>query len=397
MAEYVFKLPDLGEGTVEAEIIEWRVKPGEQVREGQVIADVMSDKANIEMPAPVSGTVLRVTGGPGEVLPVGAELAAFETSAEAPTPTPGPYPEARAEPQAPASAPPEPPAASQPSARRVLASPAIRRRAKEAGVDLASITGTGPRGRILQEDLDARLAEPAAATQASEFSEHAVTGMRRVIARRMSQSSRDIPHFSYVEEVDVTELELLRQHLNDKPQAERLTPLPFIALALLRALEAFPEFNATFDADSERIRRYRSVHLGIATHTPDGLKVPVVRQAERRDLADLGNAIQRAAQGARENSLRPQELTGSTITLTSLGALGGISSTPIINAPEVAIIGVNRAAQRPVVFQGQVAVRRMMNLSSSFDHRFVDGHDAARFIARIKTHLEHPATLFMPV
>ncbi len=471
MSEYVFKLPDLGEGTVEAEIVEWHVKPGDVVREGDVICDVMTDKANVEVPAPVDGKVLRTTGEPGDVVAVGSELIALETagkaaarprapdrqpdadtrSGEAPAakgaaakgaaakraaakkvaaeqaPAADEAPAAEQAPaadkapaaeQAPAAdkAPaaavvatatePTPPAGAEASGDRgkVIASPAIRRRAKEAGIDLAGVPGSGPRGRILRRDLEAALTGAAAPQgtagpvggerAASEFEETKVIGVRRVIAERMSQSKREIPHFAYVEEVDVSELEALRRHLNDAHQ-RRLTVLPFIGVALIRALADVPQCNARYDGERGMLQTFRPVHLGIATQTPDGLKVPVVRDAQRLSLWRLAAEIARVAEGAREGKAGRGELSGSTITITSLGRMGGVVTTPVINHPEVSIIGVNKAVERPVVIDGQVRVRTVMNLSSSFDHRFVDGFDAAAMIQRVKALLEHPATLFL--
>ena len=448
MSEFVFKLPDLGEGAVEAEIVAWHVRPGDVVAEDDIVADIMTDKANVEVPAPVSGTVLRIHGEPGDKVAVGAELIAFDAVAtgERVVPTQprqvdvpavaAQAPKADLMPAAPPLASPQPaetpkrpperladvhplPTTAAPPARRpakVIASPAVRRRAAEAGIDLAQVPPSGPRGRTLQRDVDAWLAEastaPSGATRAGtahggDTAPHATThdagveeiriiGVRRVIAERMAASKRDIPHFAYVEEVDDTELERLRRHLNEtEATATRLTLLPFVALALIDALRTFPQCNAHFDADAGVLRRFRSVQLGVATHTADGLKVPVVRDAERHDLAGLAAAIQAAAAGARGESAERPPLSGSTVTITSLGALGGIASTPVINAPEVAIVGVNKATQRPAVVDGAVVARTMMNLSSSFDHRAVDGMDAARLIRHVKGQLEHPATLFM--
>ena len=303
-----------------------------------------------------------------------------------------------------------------PAGGRVATSPAIRRRAHEAGVDLRHIAGSGPSGRIVAKDLEAYIArraqptplrpapkavpsartpEARGATAATE--EIKVIGLRRLIAQRMSEAKRNIPHFSYVEELDITELESLRRHLNGRlpAGAAALTYLPFLALALVRTLRDFPQCNAHYDAERGVIVRYAAVHLGVATQTPDGLKVPVVRDAQARTLFDLAAEMRRVAEAARTNKATREELTGSTITITSLGKLGGIASTPIINAPEVAIIGVNRAVERPVVFEGAIAIRRTMNLSCSFDHRFVDGYDAAAMIQALKERLEHPATIFI--
>ena len=297
---------------------------------------------------------------------------------------------------------------------RVATSPAIRRRAHEAGIDLTQVSGSGPNGRIVRQDLDAYVArrsqlqpvqlkpadKPAAARPRlarGGTEEIKVIGLRRLIAQRMSDSKRNIPHFAYVEEIDVTELEALRRHLNGKlePGAAALTYLPFLVLGLVRVLEAFPQCNALYDTERAVIVRHASVHVGVATQTAEGLKVPVVRDAQSRSLWDLAAEMRRVTEAARTNKATREELTGSTITITSLGKLGGIASTPIINAPEVAIIGVNRAYERPVVLDGAIAVRRMMNLSSSFDHRFVDGYDAAAMIQALKELLEHPAAIFI--
>jgi 2-oxoisovalerate dehydrogenase E2 component (dihydrolipoyl transacylase) len=293
-----------------------------------------------------------------------------------------------------------------------MASPATRRRAREAGIDLAQVAGSGPSGRITRQDFEAALGGSVApqATAASASAgvpslaprtgteEIKVIGVRRVIANRMTEAKRNIPHFAYVEEVDVTELESLRQHLNGRlpAGAGSLTYLPFIAAALVRVLEEFPQCNAHYDTERNVLVRYHGVHLGVATQTPDGLKVPVVRHAEARTLWDLSAEIRRVSEAARTGKAAREELTGSTITLTSLGKLGGVVSTPIINAPEMAVIGVNKAIDRPMVVAGAVTVRRMMNLSSSFDHRFVDGYDAAAMIQSLKDLLEHPATIFIP-
>lgn len=404
MSEHVFKLPDLGEGMVEAEIVEWMVQPGDRVREGDPIACIMTDKANVEMPSPVDGLVLRISGQAGETVAVGAELAAFEIAGSGPAAEAGEAPAG----QPPSPAAPPPSAAASPSqeappAKKILTSPAIRRRAKECGLELAQVPGSGPGGRILASDLDAylnRQARPvpeAADKQADEAEEIKPAGVRRAIARRMAQSKREIPHFTYVEEVDVTELQALRQHLREQRRQEPpMSLLPFICRGLILALADFPQCNATYDAQADLLRRHRAVHLGLAVHTKEGLKAPVLRDAQRLEFRALAAAIAGAAQGARDNRLPPEELKGSTITISSLGKLGGIVSTPILNYPEVAIVGVNRAVQRPAVRAGQVAIRSLMNLSSSFDHRFVDGQDAAAMIQRLKALLEHPATLFMP-
>jgi 2-oxoisovalerate dehydrogenase E2 component (dihydrolipoyl transacylase) len=536
VSRYVFKLPDLGEGTVSAEIVAWHVKPGDVVAEEAVIVEVMTDKASVEVPAPVSGRVLATSGAPGDVVAVGAELIVFETdvdAASAPASAPGAaasaastaattaasgasasrasggaqpadgtsasqgsggaqpaagaasrgsggaqsaggafastarggaqpggaqagqastagQPAARAGGAAPSAGGGQTAAlsagqgtisgssASQPAARagsassafatgaarersgngsanghahagRVATSPAIRRRAHEAGVDLTQLAGSGPNGRILREDFEAFVSSrsgpklvrsrPAELRSSNEpeTEEIKVIGIRRVIAQRMSDAKRNIPHFAYVEEIDVTELESLRRHLNSKLEkgSPSLTYLPFIVSALVRVLREFPQCNALYDSERNVIVRHRSVHMGVATQTPDGLKVPVVRDAQSLGLWDLAAEMRRVTEAARTNKATRDELSGSTITVTSLGKLGGIASTPIINAPEVSIIGINRAVERPMVYNGAITIRRMMNLSSSFDHRFVDGFDAAAMIQALKERIENPATIFI--
>ena len=401
MSRYVFKMPDLGEGTVSAEVVEWKVKVGDSVTEDQIIAEVMTDKAAVEIPAPVSGRVVAITGQPGDMVAVGAELIAFETAdgaAKVPVvaAATSPAPAAHVAPAVAASA--------VTPATRVMASPATRRKAHVAGIDLASVSGSGPGGRISAQDLEAlingsgdTLIRPALRAAREGIEEIKIIGVRRVIAQRMSEAKRNIPHFAYVEEVDVTELEALRQYLNARLEkgAPSLTYLPFLVTALARVLVQFPQCNAVHDAERNLIIRHRAVHVGVATQTPDGLKVPVLRNAEALSLAELALEIRRLSEAARNNKSTREELTGSTITVTSLGRLGGIASTPVINAPEVAIIGVNKAVERPVVMNGAITVRRIMNLSSSFDHRFVDGFDAAAMIQALKERLEHPATIFI--
>jgi 2-oxoisovalerate dehydrogenase E2 component (dihydrolipoyl transacylase) len=400
MSEYIFKLPDLGEGTVESEIGEWLIKVGDLVREEDIVGTVMTDKAAVEVSSPVTGTVVKLAGEPGDVVAVGAPLVIFDTDGDAPAappPEPAAAPEATAEKPAPAETPAEDPA------KRVITSPAIRRRAKEAGIDLSLVPGTGPGGRIQRRDFDGYLrsrasgaAVAAPVMPSTRVKEIKIIGVRRIIAERMQSAKLEIPHFAYVEEIDITELEALRQHLNSKRAAEdRLTILPFLGLALIKALRDFPQCNVTHDKDRNLLLQHEAVHLGVATQTPDGLKVPVLRHAETLPLDGLAAEIRRIAEAARSNKATRSELSGSTITITSLGKLGGIVSTPVINAPEVAIIGVNRAVERPMVIDGQVELRLMMNLSSSFDHRFVDGYDAAAMIQRIRELLEHPATIFI--
>ncbi|HWG71126.1 MAG TPA: dihydrolipoamide acetyltransferase family protein [Steroidobacteraceae bacterium] len=412
MTQYVFKMPDLGEGTVDAEIVAWHIQPGDDVNEDQLIVEVMTDKAAVEVPAPVSGRVVSITGAPGDKVAVGSPLIVFELGASTPASAipamSSPELARGAEAQsAPTSAlPPATPSAAAlvPGRQgRVMASPANRRRAREAGIDLSAVVGSGPGGRILRDDVTAATQRPGASSPrgrevAAETSEIKVIGLRRLIAERMSEAKRNIPHFSYVEEVDVTELESLRQHLNAsrKGDAASMSYLPLVVMALTRVLESFPQCNVLYDAARGVLVRHRAVHVGIATQTPDGLKVPVLRNAESLSLWEVAAEIRRLAERARSNKASRDELTGSTITVTSLGKLGGIASTPIINAPEVAIIGLNKAVLRPVVLQDAVVVRRIMNLSSSFDHRFVDGYDAAAMIQALKELLEHPAMIFVP-
>lgn len=415
MSEYVFKLPDLGEGLVEAEIAEWMVKVGDFVEEESPIGAMLTDKAAVELSAPVSGRVVRLGGEVGETIAVGSPMIVFETdeAGEAPqagsgeqTEAPSASPESGSGSQAQKAAARREPEQKQDTNDKVLTSPSVRRRAREADIDLALVSGSGPRGRILRADLESYLAAPSpdGGKQTgrreikTEINEIKVIGMRRIIAERMSEANREIPHFAYVEEIDITALESLRHHLNSKKTdgEEKLTLLPFIGLALTRVLKQFPQCNALYDGERNVISQYTAVHLGIATQTSDGLKVPVVKNSESLSLEALAAEIRRVSAAAREKTAKRDELMGSTITITSLGKLGGIVSTPVINLPEVAIIGVNKAVDRPVVADGAVVVRRMMNLSSSFDHRFVDGYDAAMMIQALKDLLEQPATIFMP-
>ena len=413
MSQFTFKMPDLGEGTVDAEIVAWHTKPGDTVSEDQLIVEVMTDKAAVEVPAPVSGRVVSVTGAPGDKVAVGSPLIVFELSESARPPEAAAAPAASAvapavKTAAPTAAPavkaaaPTPASVAKPAAPaarqgRVMTSPANRRRASEAGIDLTTVAGSGPGGRIMRADLQTA-APPPPRAEAADTTEIKVIGLRRLIAERMSEAKRNIPHFAYVEEVDVTELESLRMHLNTSrsKDAGSLSYLPLVVMALTRVIESFPQCNVLYDAARGVLIRHRAVHVGIATQTPDGLKVPVVRNAQALGLWEVAAEIRRLAERARTNKATREELVGSTITVTSLGKLGGIASTPIINAPEVAIIGLNKAVERPVVYQGAIAVRRIMNLSSSFDHRFVDGYDAAAMIQALKERLEHPATIFIP-
>ena len=432
MGRYVVKLPDIGEGTTEAEIVAWHVKPGEEIREDDPLVDVMTDKATVELPAPVGGTVVALNGKIGEKRPVGSELVVLEVAGE------GNVTEATAagakrlaSPLTPALSPPAgrgsetraPPSVPSPRARgegqgegqvpvpppprrpgdKPLASPAVRRRAWDAGIELRFVPGTGLAGRITQQDLDAYIVGGGAAAptvpglaRRDGVEEVPVIGLRRAIAEHLQQSKRHIPHFSYVEEVDVTALEELRGQLNAAyPEREHLTLLPFLMRAIVAAVVEHPEVNARYDDEAGVLHRHRGVHIGVATQTEGGLMVPVVHHAEALDLWQSAAELRRLAEAARGGKATRDELTGSTISLTSLGALGGIAATPVINYPEVAIVGVNRIAERPVVRAGQIVVRRMMNLSSSFDHRIVDGWTAASFIQRVKQLLEQPALLFI--
>jgi 2-oxoisovalerate dehydrogenase E2 component (dihydrolipoyl transacylase) len=406
MSEHIFKLPDLGEGTVESEIGEWFIKVGEFVEEETVVGTMMTDKAAVELASPVSGTVIKLAGEPGDIVAVGAALVVFETEKGSNRISETKSDENRSDPISEA-APDEnrfDPILADAGRARVVTSPAVRRRAKEANIDLNLVPGTGPGGRIQRKDFDNYLKSKATGAPITSTSapstavkEIKIIGLRRIIAERMTRSKQEIPHFAYIEEIDITELEALRKHLNSKKDdpAQRLTLLPFLGLALIQALREFPQCNSTYDKERNVLLQHEAVHLGVATQTPDGLKVPVVKHAEVKSIDSLAAEIRRVTQAARDNSAKKSELTGGTITITSLGKLGGIASTPVINLPEVGIIGVNRAVERPMVFNGQIAVRLMMNLSSSFDHRFVDGYDAAAMIQRIKEMLEHPATIFL--
>ena len=406
MSEYTFKLPDLGEGLVEAEIAEWMVEVGDLVQEEDPVAAMLTDKAAVELSAPVSGRILRLAGELGDMITVGSPLIVFETqeSEVVASDSDSTVPATHQEPADTSKASVTAKTSSQASTNKVLTSPSIRLQAREAGIDLSLIRGSGPRGRILKSDLETQIVGGRSHTpttdgqkpSADEVTQSRVVGLRRIIAERMSEANREIPHFAYVEEIDITELESLRQLLNARKShsEDKLTLLPFIGLALARVLKSFPQCNALYDREQNVIARHQAVHLGIATQTPDGLKVPVVRHSESRTLDDLASEIRRVSTAARENTAKREELMGSTITITSLGRHGGIVTTPVINLPEVAIIGVNKAVERPVVIDSQIVIRRMMNLSSSFDHRFVDGYDAAMMIQELKDMLEHPASIF---
>ncbi len=470
------RMPDVGEGVAEAEIVEWHVKVGDPVREDEVVAAVMTDKATVEIPTPVAGSVIALGGAVGDVLAVGAELIRIDAPGLPDSP-PSPPPKGIAKsaaaggardarpPEAPAAAlgpaadeqpaadlekpsrppkaiadgarqslPPDAPGAAsdrlsaaepekpkpphrpvslptppargalRPTGERPLASPAVRLRAREAGVDLRFVHGTGPAGRITHDDLDAFIAHPTEAPAKNlgrqpNMAVEAVkiVGMRRRIAQNMAESSRRVAHFSYVEEVDATALEELRAALNARATEDRprLTVLPFLMLAIVKAVVDLPEINAHFDDDNDLLTTYGAVHLGIATQTPVGLTVPVVRHAETLGLFEAASEMRRVSEAARGGTAQREELSGSTITLTSLGALGGIASTPIVNRPEVAIVGVNRIVVKPVWRDGGFVPRKTMNLSSSFDHRVIDGYGAASFIQRVRALIEAPASLFI--
>jgi 2-oxoisovalerate dehydrogenase E2 component (dihydrolipoyl transacylase) len=433
MGEHVIKLPDVGEGVAEAELVEWHVKIGDLVREDAVIAAVMTDKATVEIPSPVDGEIIWLGAEIGETVAVGspivrikiagdgpaetvAEAAPVEPKSEARQPAPAaveaaPAPAKKAEP---AAKPPLPAAALKPVPRattlglprpegeRPLASPAVRLRAKEAGIDLRQIPGTGPAGRVTHEDLDGFAARgaavPVAGLQAkSGVEEIKVIGLRRRIAEKMALAKSRIPHITYVEEVDVTALEELRAKLNatKKPDRPKLTLLPFLMRALVKAVAEQPQLNAVYDDDAGIIHRHAGVHIGMAAQTPGGLMVPVVKHAEARDLWDCAVEVNRLAEAAKAGTATREELTGSTITITSLGAMGGVATTPVINYPEVAIVGVNKIMIRPMWDGSQFVPRKMMNLSSSFDHRVIDGWDAAVFVQRLKALLEAPAMIFV--
>jgi 2-oxoisovalerate dehydrogenase E2 component (dihydrolipoyl transacylase) len=488
MGTHVIKMPDIGEGIAQVELVEWFVKVGDSVTEDQVVADVMTDKATVEIPSPVSGTVISLGGAPGDVLAVGSDLIRIAVTGEAEsqaveerhTDTPsdtlpaqasgvggeadtlrgralcaeepaGAAQDCEADTVAPASianngtpptevtaptaaqtapAPiavrsdqarqPEPAAAAalgtdQAQAEhpgkgndqgngRALAAPAVRKRAADLGIDLHSLNGSGPDGQILHADLDTRLQAPGvtrpgatSARGSSSEQQIPVIGLRRKIAERMQDAKRRVAHFSYVEEIDVTAVEALRVELNQRwgDQRGRLTLLPLLVRALVVAVREFPQINARYDDEAQLITRHGAVHLGIATQSDNGLMVPVLRHAEAADLWTNAKEIQRLADAARRGKAIREELSGSTLTLSSLGALGGIVSTPVVNTPEVAIVGVNRIVERPVVMDGQIVIRKMMNLSSSFDHRVVDGMDAAKFIQAVKRLLEQPSLLFI--
>ena len=417
MSEYVIKMPDVGEGVAEAEVVEWHVRVGDAIHEDDVIVDVMTDKATVELPSPVDGVIRWLGAEVGDLVAVGTEIVRIDTDGAAAAVDDETEVAAETASEAPVEEPTETPARTPTTAAPVVAveervastdrptaAPAVRARARRLGIELADVAGSGPDGRIVHDDLDALLVErPRTAPlrprdDARPDVEHVkIVGLRRNIAERMQASKRRIPHFTYVEELDVTALEELRVELNAtrSPSQPKLTVLPFIMLAVVQTVPDHPEMNARFDDEAGVVDRHRAVHLGIAVQTRRGLMVPVVKDADRRDIWSCAAEVARLSESARDASVKLEELSGSTITITSLGALGGVVSTPVINAPEVAIVGVNKIMTRPVYVDGALAARQYMNLSSSFDHRVIDGLDAAEFIQGIKRLIETPALLFV--
>jgi len=411
MAKIKILMPDVGEGVTEAEITEWHVKPGDLVREDDVLAAVMTDKATVEIPSPVDGVIISTTGDIGDVIAVGETIVSLEVSNAQGAPEPaGTEPadidrigQSVSKATTPRSE--KPTETTQDTAGRLLAAPAVRHRAAIAGVDLSEVTGSGPGGRITAVDLETWINNRTSSTKPEvhmaaddEFEEIRVLGLRRKIAEHMQVATRNIAHMTYVEEVDVTDLEILREELNSKRTANnetRLTILPFLMMAMSRALTENPGLNAHYVGDTGLIRRFRSIHLGMATQTANGLLVPVIRNVGAFDLSGLAAEITRLSDAAKSGTIKREELVGSTITLSSLGKMGGLMSTPIVNAPEVAIVGVNKISMRQVWQDGGFIPRKIMNLSSSFDHRVVDGWDAAVFIQAMKTLIENPASILV--
>jgi len=428
MGDYVFKLPDIGEGVVEGEIVAWHVKVGDSIKEDDQIVDIMTDKATVTIPSPTSGIVTELSGGVGDMIAVGSALVTFSTdgSSNVNQVEKSPEPEVIEEPVI------EEEKISQPIAKeikkpapkpveliteskvlvpssgntRILASPAVRRRARDAELDLSVVSGSGPAGRIRHADLDAYIAAGGTVTGApptsystkrNDTNEIKVVGLRRKIAEQMVKSKFSIPHFSYFEEIDVTELEELRQMLNatrdnDQP---KLTYLPFIMMALAKIMPNHKECNALYNDENNIVTQYSAVHLGIATQTDRGLFVPVVKHVEAMDIWQSASEMQRVSGAARNGTASLDDLSGSTFTITSLGRDGGLGATPIINHPEVSILGIHKAREMPVVKDGKIVVRRIMNVSSSFDHRIVDGANGAALVQALKRMLEYPALIFM--
>lgn len=429
MGEKIIKLPDVGEGVAQAELVEWHVNIGDLVREDTMLAAVMTDKATVEIPSPVEGEVTWRNGDIGDMIAVGTAILKIKTAGEAGEEEPAieltsperaprsaeledePKPVAEKREPAAGGTPAKPSAAAaspgvgapRSGGERPLAPPAVRLRAREAGIDLRQVPGTGPAGRITHEDLDMFLSRETGSAVAAglqpnkSVQEVKIVGLRRRIAEKMALAKSRIPHITYVEEVDMTALEELRTRLNGtlKPGKPKLTILPFLMRAMVKAIAEQPGINAHFDDEAGVIHQFGGVHIGIAAQTPSGLVVPVVKHAEARDIFDCAREVARLSEAAKNGTALREELTGSTITISSLGAMGGIVSTPVINRPEVAIIGVNKLAIRPHWDGTQFVPRKMMNLSSSFDHRVIDGWDAAVFVQRIKTLLETPAMIFV--
>ena len=416
MGVFAFKLPDIGEGVVEGEVVEWMVSVGDSVKEDDPILSVMTDKATVEIPSPTDGVVKSLVGEPGTILAVGQVCIEFDTDGDG-SPSepeaeeeeveqesaPEPEPEAAPEPEPAPAAKPTPVVVAA-SGARPLASPAVRQRARESGIDLSTVSGSGPAGRITHGDLDSwkDAGSPVAAAGPSRTAQTGVTevpviGLRRKIAESMTESYSTIPHFSYFEEVDITDLETLRVHLNaNRSEGQpKLTYLPFIMQGLVKALGENPVCNALYDDEKGIVSRHDAIHLGIATQTDRGLYVPVVKHVEAQDVWESASEMKRVSQAARDGSAGLDELSGSTFTITSLGRMGGLGATPIINKPEVGILGVHNAVDTPVVRNGQIVIRKMLRLSSSWDHRVVDGWDGAVLVQRLKTLLENPATIFM--
>ena len=427
VGKYVFRLPDIGEGVVEGEVVIWHVSVGDKVSEDDPIVDVMTDKATVTIPSPTDGVVTSLSGDVGDMIAVGTTLVEFDSDSSVEISQDAPAEEQEEAPVEKKSAPepisspkkveeeaaappslPAPPIAPKVKSEggSILASPAVRRRARESGIDLTGLNGSGPAGRVRHADIDAFLAgggsvlgaAPAAySTKRTEVTEVKVVGLRRKISEQMVKSAFSIPHFSYFEEVDVTELEDLRQMLNSSksPEQPKLTYLPFIMLALSKIMPKHPECNGHFYDESGVVHRHSAVNLGIATQTERGLYVPVVKHVESLDIWDAASELIRVSGAARDGTASLDDLTGSTFTITSLGRDGGLGATPIINHPEMSILGVHKAREMPVARNGQIIVRRIMNLSSSFDHRVVDGADGARLIQHLKRMMEHPALIFM--
>ncbi len=421
MARFTFRLPDIGEGIAEAEIVAWHVKVGDRIEEDQQVADMMTDKATVEMESPVSGVVVELAGEVGDQVAIGASLMVVETDeavaedapvAEAPVSeaveeqveaeTPGvPAVVEEATPPAPVAAPaPTPAPASVEQTRLVLASPAVRARAKDLGVDLSEVKHDGQ--HIRHADLDAYLRYGSGqgyhaphASRAREDEAVKVIGMRRRIAENMAAAKRAIPHFTYVDEIDMTALEAMRADLNaNRGTRSKLTMLPFLIVAICRTLPHFPMLNARYDDEGGVVTRHGRVHMGMATQTDAGLTVPVIRDAQDMNVWQLASEIGRLAEAARTGKIKSEELQGGTITITSLGPLGGIATTPVINRPEVAIIGPNKIVERPVFVGDDIVRAKLMNLSISCDHRVVDGWDAASYVQALRKLLETPVLLF---